>query len=282
MNPALEAYLASRAGSRREGVYYLSDPSPFAEKELRYWRMRAREVRLYSDEVARRLPHVPPDHPLAAEWAARTDSLSRLMSYVARRQRAVTILDLGCGNGWLANRLASLPSVSVYGMDLNRRELAQGARVFVDNLRLKFLYADVFHADLPGSSFDLVILASAIQYFPDPVALVRRLSGWLVPGGEVHILDSPLYAPAEVAAARERTRAYYASKGLSEMAAEYHHHALPVLAPFQPVVLYNPRAWWNRAAGWMGMRRSPFPWIRIEPTSQISSPEPVVQVEGRG
>jgi SAM-dependent methyltransferase len=284
MNPVWEAHLASRAASRRDGVYYLSDPAPFAEKELRYWRMRAREVRLYSDEVVRRLPYVPPDHPLVSEWAARAESLSRLVAYVARMQRALTVLDLGCGNGWLANHLACLPSVHVCGLDLNRRELAQGARVFVDNLRLKFLYADVFSAEVPERSFDLIVLASVIQYFPDPAALVRRLTALLVPGGELHILDSPLYAPAEVAAAQARTRAYYLSKGLREMTAEYHHHALPVLAPFQPVFLYNPRAWWNRVARKVGVSqgRSPFPWIRLTPTPDPSPSPGITPVEGAG
>ena len=277
-----EATLASRAASRRDGVYYLSDPTPFAEKELRYWRMRAREVRLYSDEIVRRLPYVSPDHPLAAEWAARADSLSRLVAYVARMQRALTVLDLGCGNGWLANHLASLPSVHVCGVDLNRRELTQGARVFVDNLRLKFLYADVFSVEAPERSFDLAVLASVIQYFPDPAALVRRLTALLVPGGELHILDSPLYAPAEVPAAQERTRAYYASTGLSEMAAEYYHHALSALAPFQPVVLYHPRAWWSRLARMVGAVRSPFPWIRLTPTPDPSPSPGITPGEGEG
>ncbi len=263
MTPALEAVLASPAVTQRDGVYYLSDPGPFEEKEERYWNVRVKEGRAYSDDVVRRLPRVPPDHPRAAEWAARGDSLARLMRPVTRRQRPLEILDLGCGNGWLANHLASSLTIHVVGMDLNRRELTQAARVFADNPRLKFLYADVFGADLPEGSFDLILLANVIQYFPDLPALLRRLAALLVPGGGIHILDSPLYTPAEVAAARERTHAYYAGLGFPVMAPEYHHHPTTALAAFQPIVLYDPRAWLNRLARRVGVGRSPFPWIRI-------------------
>lgn len=265
ISSALEAYLASPLVTRREGVYFLSDPTPFEEKERRYWNLRTREGRAYSDEVVRRLPRVAPGDPLASEWAARADSLSRLLRYVSQRPRAQTILDLGCGNGWLANHLASLPSTHVYGLDLNRRELAQAARVFGDNPRLKFVYGDLFGIGLPEQSFDLVVLASVVQYFPDLPALVRCLWPLLIRGGELHILDSPVYAPAEVAAARARTRAYYEALGSPEMAAEYHHHPTTALAPFQPAVLYEPRAWRNRLAQRLGIARSPFLWICLTP-----------------
>ncbi len=263
---ALESTLAGSSVERRDGVYYLTDPAPYAERELRYWRVRAREVRLYTDEVVRRLPHVPPEHPLAAEWAARADSLGRLKDHVARLQRNLTILDLGCGNGWMASHLAALSSgMRVWGLDLNRRELAQGARVFVDQPRLRFVYGDVFSDSLPAAVFDLIVVASAIQYFSDLPALVRRLLTLVRSGGEVHLLDSPLYAAGEVRAARERTRDYYAARGLLPAVEDYHHHTFDSLAPFNAERLYDPHAWPQRLARLVrgGAARSPFAWLRI-------------------
>jgi SAM-dependent methyltransferase len=264
MSAALGAVL-SRA-ERRAGVYYLSDPEPYSAKEARYWRVRAREFRLYSDEIVRALPEAPPDHPLRQEWAARADSLSRLSDHVARFWRDLSVLDLGCGNGWMAHQLAAISvRIRVYGLDLNQKELAQAARVFIDKPRVKFLYGDIFTANLPPRVFDVVVLASVIQYFPDLPALVRRLIELVAPGGEIHILDSPLYAPKDVAAARDRTQAYYKSKGLAFMAEDYHHHTWASLAVFRPETLYNPTSplnwlarWW-----WAEQARSPFPWLRI-------------------
>ena len=264
MSVALETVLAR--AERRDGVYYLSDPAPHAAKESRYWRVRAREFRLYSDEIVRALPDVPADHPLRQEWEARADSLGRLADHVARFWQDISVLDLGCGNGWMAQQLAAISvRIRVYGMDLNRRELTQAARVFVDKPRVKFLYGDVFTAGLPARAFDVVVLASVIQYFPDLPALVRRLLELAAPGGEIHILDSPLYSSREVPAARERTRAYYASRGLASMAEDYHHHPWAALAEFRPEVLYDPRAPRNRLARWWWAEqpRSLFPWLRI-------------------
>jgi SAM-dependent methyltransferase len=264
MKPDLDACLAH--AERRDGVYYLTDPAPHDEKEMRYWRVRARELRLYPDDVVRRLPDMAADHPLAGEWKARADSLSRLANYLARIWRPLAILDLGCGNGWLSHQLAAISTrVRVYGLDLNRRELAQAARVFVDQPRVRFLYADVFAADLPAGFFDIVILASVIQYFPDVPALIRRLFALAAPGGEVHVIDSPLYADGEVAAARERTSAYYRSKGLAFMAQDYHHHPRSALKPFHPEVLYDPRSPLNRLARWWWSEqpRSPFEWLKL-------------------
>lgn len=264
MSAAWDQLLAG--ASRNAGVYYLSDPAAYAEQETRYWRVRAREFRLYSDEIVSQLPVVPADHPLRAEWAARADSLSRLADHVARFWRDLTVLDLGCGNGWMAHQLAAISvRIKVYGLDLNRRELAQAARVFIDRPRLRFVYGDVWTAALPARSCDLIILASVIQYFPDLPRLVRRLLELTAPGGEIHILDSPLYSERAVPAARERTHAYYRSKGLAFMSEAYHHHTWAALAPFQPEVLYDPRSPLNRLASWWWAEqaRSPFPWLRI-------------------
>jgi SAM-dependent methyltransferase len=267
MSAELELLLAGV--ERCEGVYYLSDPAAHAEREDRYWRVRARENRLYPDEVVRALPEIATDHPLAQEWGARADSLGRLADYVARLQRGLDVLDLGCGNGWMAHQLAALPNVRVYGLDLNRRELAQAARVFIERPRLKFLYGDVFAAPLPPRSFHLIVSASVIQYFADLPALLRRLLELCVPGGEVHVLDSPLYAAGEVEAARERTRRYYAQKGLAFMADDYHHHLRSAFAEFRPETVYDPRSPLNRLTQWwwealaITTPRSPFPWLKI-------------------
>lgn len=250
---------------RRDNVYYLSDPARYEEKESRYFRVRARESRLYPDEVVRVLPEIDREHALAKEWAARADSLSRLANYVARMQRGLDLLDLGCGNGWMTHQLAALANVRAYGLDLNRRELTQAARVFLGQPRLRFIYADVFTAPVPPRSFHLIVLASVIQYFADLPALIRRLQMLCAPGGEIHVLDSPLYAPHEVAAARQRTRDYYAQHRLPGVADEYHHHTHRALAEFHPDVLYDPRTPLNRLAQWWWgeQPRSPFLWLRI-------------------
>lgn len=225
-----------------------------------YLSVRAKEGRLYTDEVAARLPSISPAHPLAREWQARADSCLRLKHYLARTGRHLTILELGCGNGWLSGQLASLPNAQVWGLDLDSPELAQAARLFSTS-NLGFLAADIFSAPFPRPAFDVIVLASVIQYFPDLAALLHAMQPLLNPGGEIHLLDSPLYEPGELPAARQRTRTYYTALGFPGMAEFYFHHAFPDLQGYALHWLYRPRQLHIRLARGLGKVVSPFPWV---------------------
>jgi SAM-dependent methyltransferase len=180
-----------------------------------------------------------------------------------------TILELGCGNGWLTNYLAQDPHTFVWGIDRNQVELVQAARVFGDNRQLGFAHADIFNPPfindrIVKGQFDTVVLASVIQYFPDLPTLIFQLLTLLKPAGEIHVIDSPLYAHNEVEAAKRRSQAYYEKLGVPEMAGFYYHHTWEeLLTLFDSEIVYNPNApleWLMRKAG---LRRSVFPWIRI-------------------
>ena len=225
-----------------------------------YLRVREKEGRLYPDDVLVRLPEVPNGHPLASEWRARAASSLRLRRYLASLSRPLVILELGCGNGWLSRNLSYIAGSRVWGLDRSGQELAQAARLFGSNA-LAFLEADVYRAPFAARTFDAIVLASALQYFPDPPALFRALRLLLNPLGEIHLLDSPLYKPDELLAARERTRRYYASLGFPEMAEHYHHHPLSILEEFSPRWLYRPMRMPDRLVRLLGRNASPFPWI---------------------
>ncbi len=262
-------FLTDLALPQRGKVYLLSDPAPFAAQEAAYGRVRAIEGRLYDDAIVRQLPVAPAGHKHAGEWRMRLDSAARIEKYVSAKAKPLTILDLGCGNGWMTNRLVGPAGVEGLGMDANLLELEQAARVFGHNERLAFAYGDVFDGRIPAGIFDLIILASSLQYFAQPSWLLARLGELLRPHGEIHILDTPFYDAATVAGARQRTEAYYHSLGAPEMAEFYHHHLWSDVAAFQPVTLYNPDAIWTvlrrRLALFQRSRQapSPFPWLLI-------------------
>ena len=227
-----------------------------------YLRVREKEGRLYPDDIAARLPDVPKGHLLSAEWRARAASLRRLEQYIARLPMPVRILDLGTGNGWLSHALTALPGVSIWGLDRMSSELAQAARLFNDR-KLAFLAGDIFQAPFGDSVFDLIIVASAIQYFADLPQLIGLLRKYLCTRGELHILDSPLYELSEVQAARDRSRAYYASIGLPEMSAYYFHHTFAEVEAFSPRWLYRPASPGSLLPRLLGKTDSPFPWFCI-------------------
>ena len=111
--------------------------------------------------------------------------------------------------------------------------------------------------------FDTIVLASVIQYFPDLPNLLQALRGLLRPGGEIHLVDSPLYPLDAVPAARERTQAYYTSLGFPEMANHYYHHPEDALVGLPARWLYLPGNLSARLSRWRGRDASPFPWIVI-------------------
>ncbi len=231
-----------------------------------YLRVRQAEGRLYPDEIVSRLPDFPNQHPLRQEWLARADSAQRLCRYLAARGRRQRVLDLGCGNGWLSHLISTLPDTKVWGLDRPGPEVAQAARLFKDG-SLAFLVADIDRSPFSEETFDVIVLASVIQYFDALPALIQRFFPLLEPGGEIHILDSPLYAPDDLLAARQRSADYYAGLGYPEMAAAYFHHPASALDQFRPDYLYRPDVGLARFSRRLGRIVSPFPWVRLRRAS---------------
>jgi len=230
-----------------------------------YLEVRGREGRLLDDALVATLPQLPQAHPLAAEWRVRADSLHRLVAALRGLHRPLRVLELGCGNGWLSHRIATaLPDARVTGTDVNDLELEQARRVFGRRSRLDFVHHDMRAGYLPMPRPDVLVLASSIQYVEDAPALIPAWLRALAPGGELHILDSPLYRLAELATARERTLRHYTEIGVPEMAAAYHHHTWESLQGFPAQVLHRPDAALPRLRRrLLGTASSPFPWIRI-------------------
>lgn len=240
--------------------------------EQEYLRLRQKEKRLYPDELVKELPDVPNSHPLRGEWHARKKSTARMISYLQKGTGKRRILEIGCGNGWLSARLARLEGTEVVGLDINRDELTQAARVFFPLKNLTFVYADVFDGWDPRP-FDYIILASSIQYFRDVTGLLYRLNELLEKNGEIHIVDSPWYSTEDVICAKKRSMQYFELQG-SGMAAYYFHHDWQAMAAWNPKLLYNPHLLFNKIKRLI-FADSPFPWIRIDerPSSKAGSRE---------
>ena len=268
MNPALKIH---------KGVAYLSDEAPFRDKEDLYLRVRSAEGRLLSDAQVRSLPHlshVETDRRLAAEWAIRAVSVKRFVRHVQKLPSPRTLLDVGCGNGWmshlLATTLATMPGTEVIGLDLNRHELEQAVRVFGQQPNLRFVYGNILDPILQPETLDVIVGASALHYFPDIHHVMAQLLRLLKPAGELHIFDSPVFTSSTIAAARHRTAEYYARLGVPDMTAEYHHLCMDELDQYQPHVAYRPRRGFGRIARLLGRPYVPFPWLMIK--NLLSSP----------
>ena len=142
--------------------------------------------------------------PLFAPWAERL--VDRIDPGGADR-----VLDVGCGTGIVARRVASRLEAegSVIGLDANEGMLAvaeaapAGSRPAID-----WRQGDATDLPFPDGAFDSVCCQQVLQFVSDPVAALREVRRVLAPGGRVAasvwrpLDDNPGYAV--LAAALER------------------------------------------------------------------------------
>ncbi|ALS95300.1 class I SAM-dependent methyltransferase [Xanthomonas oryzae] len=254
---------------RVDGVFVqrgLAD-DPF---EQQYLQIRRKEGRLYTDAQVRRLPRPGGKLGATLEWRARARSSRLLMQHLQTRGGEGAILELGCGNGWLSRLLAQSLQRDVCGIDINRTELVQAARVFGHEPRLSFVAADIQTLALPRDVFDVILLPACVQYFADPAALIVRLLAQLREDGELHILDSPLYAtPQRGQESAARSLRYFTELGVPQLAAHYHQHTYATFDRFAVQWLFEPRRWSARVRKTLRLPQPHFPWLRLRKRDNV-------------
>ena len=229
-----------------------------AFKEL-YLALRLKEGRVYSKAEVADLPVIKSSHLLFKEWLIRKRSCNKLLRYIKQHSHLHNILEVGCGNGWLCARMCALPGVTVTGMDINLVELEQARQVFRDIPNLTFVEGDIRKGVVDGKKFDLIIFAASVQYFESLQDIIKAALGYLTPEGEVHIIDSNLYQPYEIAEAMQRSKIYFTQIGFPEMQRYYFHHCIHDIESFRYSILYDPGVLFNRL-----FRKRFFPWIAIK------------------
>lgn len=233
----------------------------FSQKEFEelYIASRKKENRLYTDEQVAQLPLIENTHPHFNEWQLRKRSAARLMNYLGNKDKPLSVLEAGCGNGWLSAGLVGIKAASVTGTDINKTELEQARKVFAHKKKLHFIEGDIRNIKF-NHKFDIIVFAASIQYFSNFEEIIEGALWLLNEAGEIHILDSYFYKETAIEHATQRSQLYYQSIGHPEMAACYFHHSIDSLRSFNYELLYNPAAFKNKLLG----KKDPFPWICIK------------------
>ncbi|MGI9263695.1 MAG: class I SAM-dependent methyltransferase, partial [Gammaproteobacteria bacterium] len=105
-----------------------------------------------------------------------------------------TILDLGCGPGDIAIRLARVfPSCEIHGLDgsqamLDLAEAAKQSAADVGN-RVQFLNGPIPSVELPKTSYEAVVSNSLLHHLHDPSLMWTTLKKYAAPGAPVLIMD---------------------------------------------------------------------------------------------
>jgi SAM-dependent methyltransferase len=117
-------------------------------------------------------------------WRAREGYLLALLRELRPPDGTARILDVGCGDGQLLDKLA--PWGAAEGLETDRATLTR------DSARRKIHvgpFDETFGA--PGS-FDLVLFLDVLEHLPEPVAALQRARTLLAPGGRI-VLSVPAF-----------------------------------------------------------------------------------------
>lgn len=150
----------------------------------------------------------------AYETARRSAASPELDLLMEQLSPGARILDVGCGAGVpVAQRLAE--QFHVTGVDISGEQVRR-ARVNVPTG--EFIQGDIMSADFPPASFDAVTAFYSIFHLPreEHPELLRRIRGWLKPGG---YLLATLSARAEDAYTEDDffdVTMYWSNYGLDE------------------------------------------------------------------
>jgi SAM-dependent methyltransferase len=148
--------------------------------------------------------------PFAAEWRVRARTYERFVRTVLLPRakevapRALRVLDLGAGNGWLCYRLQRLGHRAI-ALDLRSDAvdgLGAGAQ-YGRHLPEMFgrIVASFERLPIASDLFDIGVFNASLHYATDLRQVVAEAVRVTLPGGSIAILDSPFYRDATAGAA---------------------------------------------------------------------------------
>jgi ubiquinone/menaquinone biosynthesis C-methylase UbiE len=99
------------------------------------------------------------------------------------------VLDIGCGTGKLAGRLAQR-GISVVGLDLCEPMVRQArSKLNGDGSRVRLAVGDSEHLPFAAGAFDAVTCSNSFHHYPNQPAVIREMFRVLGSGGHLLILD---------------------------------------------------------------------------------------------
>lgn len=115
------------------------------------------------------------DHPIAllrAENAVRTPWVAQEIKQ--KCNKAIKVLDVGCGGGLLTNALA-LEGHDVTGIDLSQSSL-ETAKRFDKTKKVHYVKANAYDLPFPSENFDVVCAMDILEHVENPAQLIKEAS----------------------------------------------------------------------------------------------------------
>ena len=212
----------------RDGIWRFLTPDREAHYEQfvrEYQHVREAEGRGSLDAAYyRALPFADLSARFTTDWSIRARSFSAFTQKVVQPlehalQRPLITLDLGAGNGWLSYRLAQRGHLSAAIDLLTNPQDGLGVHVYYD-AAFTPVQAEFDRLPFEAAQFDLAIFNASLHYAVNYETTLCEALRVLRPGGQIVILDSPVYRSGESGAqmVREREAAFTQAYGFASNA----------------------------------------------------------------
>ena len=214
--------------SRQEGIWRFITPQQrldYRQFIQEYEAVRSAEGRGSTDPAYyRELPFKDLSGRFSSDWKIRSQSYRALLHTVVaplekEAKRSLKILDLGAGNGWLSNRLAQRGHLAA-AVDLQTNTM-DGLGAYI-NYEAGFVTIQSDFHSLPfvENQVDLAIFNASLHYSTSYTASLCEALRVVRPGGQIVILDSPIYRDSRSGEemVREREQRFQSAYGFASNA----------------------------------------------------------------
>jgi 2-polyprenyl-3-methyl-5-hydroxy-6-metoxy-1,4-benzoquinol methylase len=148
----------------------------------------------------------------AVDSLFRTRNLTRRNSVIASLvDEGASCFELGCGSGRTAAAIASERNARVHGIDIAAPMITLATRLAGEagvEDRCRFEVAD-FDSFRPSERYDTFVAVGVLDYFADPLPMLRRAAAEFAPGGSI-----VLSWPAKRMLLNSARRAWLRTKGV--------------------------------------------------------------------
>jgi SAM-dependent methyltransferase len=101
-----------------------------------------------------------------------------------------SLLDLGCGNGYITEYIQSASGCFALGVDLSRNAVESAVkRTKMKSDKLTFQVVDMTDLPFGANTFDAIILVDTHYFVDDFEALIAELIKLIVPGGKICVFS---------------------------------------------------------------------------------------------
>lgn len=118
------------------------------------------------------------EHKLGPISLRQAEEVERYLSRLKRDD--LQLIDIGCGAGWLCERLRKYGQVT--GTDFAQDVLARARQRHPD---ITYVAGDFFTLDLPLAGFDVAVSLEVLAHVADQPAFIARVAQLLKPGGHL-------------------------------------------------------------------------------------------------